>query len=154
MGRHSGFIALNTGIGSGAGGILIPESKSDVNALLEHLKKMAKRKKLFNLVVVAEGNENGSAHDIADIVKKEFNQYEPKVTIIGHLQRGGSPTALDRLIASEMGYHAVEFLMQGQSDIMTGTQNSKIVPVPLIDAIKKSKKPEKSMLKMANILSL
>ncbi|NNF34839.1 MAG: 6-phosphofructokinase [Saprospiraceae bacterium] len=154
MGRHSGFIALNTGIGSGAGGILIPESKSDVNALLEHLKKMAKRKKLFNLVVVAEGNENGSAHDIADIVKKEFTQYEPKVTIIGHLQRGGSPTALDRLIASEMGYHAVDFLMHHKSDIMTGIQNSKIVAVPLQDAIKKSKKPEKSMLKMANILSL
>ena len=154
MGRHSGFIALNTGIGSGAGGILVPESKTDVNALLDHLRKMAKRKKLFNLVVVAEGNENGSAHELAAIVKKEYDQYEPKVTIIGHLQRGGSPTALDRLIASEMGYHSVLHLMSGKGDVMMGIQNSKIVPVPLADAIKKSKKPDKDMLKMANILSL
>lgn len=154
MGRHSGFIALNTGIGSGAGGILIPESNSDLNVLLDHLKKMAKRKKLFNLVVVAEGNENGSAHDLANIVKKEFDQYEPKVTIIGHLQRGGSPTALDRVLASEMGFHGVEALMNGQSDVMMGSQNGKIVAVPFEDAIKKSKKPDKGMLRMANILSL
>lgn len=154
MGRHSGFIALNTGIGSGAGGILIPESKSDVGALLEHLKKMAKRKKLFNLVIVAEGNENGNANQLAEIVKKDFHQYEPKVTIIGHLQRGGAPTALDRVLASKMGFHAVESLMAGDSDIMMGYENGKVVKVPLIDAIKKSKKPEKELLRMANILSL
>lgn len=154
MGRHSGFIALNTGIGSGAGGILIPESKTDVNALLAHLQKMAKRKKLFNLVIVAEGNENGNAQEIANIIKTNFKQYEPKVTIIGHLQRGGSPTALDRLIASQMGFHAVEQMLAGARGVMMGTQHGEIVAVPLEDAIKKTKKPDKAMLRMADILSL
>jgi 6-phosphofructokinase 1 len=154
MGRHSGFIALNTGIGSGAGGILIPESKTDVDALLAQLNKMALRKKLFNLIIVAEGNENGSAHDLAEIIGKNFPLFAPKVTIIGHLQRGGAPSALDRLIASEMGFGAVEALLAGKSNIMVGIQNNKISEVPLEDAIKKAKKPEKSLMRMASILSL
>lgn len=154
MGRHAGFIALNTGIGSGAGGILIPESKADVSQLMDHLKKMAKRKKLFNLVIVAEGNENGNAHEIARIVKQNNDEYEPKVTVIGHLQRGGSPTALDRLISSQMGYYAVHALTHGKSGVMIGIQNHKPSYIKFDDAINKVKKPEKELIEMASILSL
>jgi 6-phosphofructokinase 1 len=154
MGRHSGFIALSTGIASGAGGVLIPESSSDVDTLLDHLRKMSKRNKLFNLIIVAEGNENGNAHQISEIIKKQFTKYEPKVTVIGHLQRGGSPTALDRKLASLMGYHAVLKLMAGESSIMTGFQNNRIVSIPIIDAIEKSKAPSQEMIDMANILSM
>lgn len=154
MGRHAGFIALNTGIGSGAGGILIPESKSDVDQLMLHLKKMAKRKKLFNLVIVAEGNKNGTAHEIAQIVRQNSDKYEPKVTVIGHLQRGGSPTALDRLIASQMGYYAVLALIEGKSGIMIGIQNHEPSYIKLDDAIRKVKKPEQELIQMANVLSI
>jgi 6-phosphofructokinase 1 len=154
MGRHAGFIALNTGIGSGAGGILIPESKADVGQLMDHLKKMATRKKLFNLVIVAEGNENGNAHELARIVKENNDDYEPKVTVIGHLQRGGSPTALDRLIASQMGYYAVEALTHGKSGVMIGIQNHKPSYIKFDDAINKVKKPDKDLIEMASILSL
>jgi 6-phosphofructokinase 1 len=154
MGRHSGFIALSTGIASGAGGVLIPESSSDVDTLLDHLKKMAKRNKLFNLIIVAEGNENGNAHEIAAVIKKQFIKYEPKVTVIGHLQRGGSPTAMDRRLASEMGYHAVLKMMAGESAIMTGFQNNQVVSVPLIDAIEKAKNPTQALIEMASILSM
>ena len=154
MGRHTGFIALNTGIGSGAGVILIPESKTDVNKLMDHLNKMAKRKKLFNLIIVAEGNENGDAHEIAKAVKKANSDYEPKVTIIGHLQRGGSPTALDRLIASKMGCYAVEALMKGKSGIMIGSQNQKPSEISFDDAINKVKNPDKELRRLASIISL
>src|SRR5688500_11437441 len=108
MGRDTGYIALNTGIVSGAGAILIPESKIDVDTFIKHLEKSAKRQKLFSLVIVAEGNENGNAQKLADEIRKRFPEYDPKVTIIGHLQRGGAPSALDRLIASRMGIAAVE----------------------------------------------
>jgi 6-phosphofructokinase 1 len=154
MGRHSGYIAMHTGIASGAGGILIPESKSDVESLLDHLRKMAKRNKLFNLIIVAEGNENGSAHEIAEIVKSRFPRYEPKVTVIGHLQRGGSPTAFDRMIASELGFQAVEELMRGGSSVMAGIENNEVVFVPLEDAINNEKVPPKSLQRMASILSM
>ena len=154
MGRDTGFIALNTGIGSGAGGILVPESKTDVDDLMKRLKIMAKRKKLFNLIIVAEGNENGDAHHLAQIIRKRFDDYEPKVTVIGHLQRGGSPTALDRIIASRMGAGAVEALLAGKSNIMVGIENGQLSHVPLKDAIRKHKDISKDMLRLGEILSL
>ncbi|MDX1477376.1 MAG: 6-phosphofructokinase [Saprospiraceae bacterium] len=154
MGRDTGFIALNTGIGSGAGGILIPESKSDVDTLLERLNRMAKRRKLFNLIIVAEGNENGNAQALAKLVSKRFSEYETKVTIIGHLQRGGAPTALDRLISSRMGHSAIEGLLKGKHDVMVGIQRDDIVFVPMKDAVTGKKMPNPALLEMAEILSL
>ncbi len=154
MGRDTGYIALNTGIGSGAGAILIPESSIDLDLLIQHLEKGEKRKKLFSLIVVAEGNENGNAQQLANEISIRFPEYETKVTIIGHLQRGGAPSALDRLIASRMGYTAVESILQGHTNKMVGIQNSHMQLVPFDDAINRHKEIDKELLKMADILSL
>ena len=154
MGRDTGYIALNTGIASGAGAILIPESSIDLDLLMKHLEKTAKHRKLFSLIVVAEGNENGNAQELANEIKKRFPDYDTKVTIIGHLQRGGSPSALDRLIASRMGYSAVESIIQGHTSKMVGIQNNHIQLVTFDDAINKSKTIDENLLKMADILSL
>lgn len=154
MGRDTGYIALNTGIGSGAGAILIPESKIDVDDLIKHLEKTAKRQKLFSLVIVAEGNENGNAQQLATEIKSRFPEYDPKVTIIGHMQRGGAPSALDRLIASRMGYRAVEAVLEGHFNQMVGIQNNQMVLIPFDDAIRKVKAIDRDLLRMAEILSL
>ena len=154
MGRDTGYIALNTGIGSGAGAILIPESSIDVEELIKHLEKTAKRQKLFSLVIVAEGNENGNAQTLANEIKSRWPEYDPKVTIIGHMQRGGAPSALDRLIASRMGYKAVEAIMAGHYNEMVGIQNNEIVFVPFDEAINKTKSIDNDLLRMAEILSL
>jgi 6-phosphofructokinase 1 len=154
MGRDTGYIALNTGIGSGAGAILIPESTIDVDTLIKHLEKTAKRQKLFSLIIVAEGNENGNAQKLADDIRKRFPEYDPKVTIIGHLQRGGAPSALDRLIASRMGFTAVEAVLQGKSNVMVGIENNQMVLVPFDDAINKSKEINRDLLRLAEILSM
>jgi 6-phosphofructokinase 1 len=154
MGRDTGYIALSTGIGSGAGGIMIPESKMDVNDLIRHLEKTAKRQKLFSLVIVAEGNENGNAQQLAEQIKAKYPIYDTKVTIIGHLQRGGSPSALDRMIASRMGYTAVEALLEGEYNKMVGIQNQQMVLIPFEEAITKTKEIDRELLKIAEILSL
>ncbi|MFZ1751945.1 MAG: 6-phosphofructokinase, partial [Saprospiraceae bacterium] len=120
MGRHSGFIALYTGIGSGAGAIFLPETDTSVDNLVATLKKSVKRKKLFNLVIVAEGNQNGDANEIAKLVKAQNPEFDIKVTIIGHLQRGGSPTAMDRVLASRMGHSAVLGLLRGDGGVALG----------------------------------
>ncbi|MFT4759893.1 MAG: 6-phosphofructokinase 1 [Paraglaciecola sp.] len=154
MGRHSGEIALYTGIGSGASGILIPEKSSDSESLINLLKKGIKRKKLFSMVVVAEGDETGGAMAIAEKVRKEFPHFETKVAIIGHLQRGGSPSASDRVLATRLGYGAVEGLLNGQLDVMAGSINSKIVYTSFDDAINKKKHPNQDLLALAEILAL
>lgn len=154
MGRDTGFIALNTGIGSGAGGILIPESKSDVNALLSRLGKMSRRHKLFSLVIVAEGNENGNVYEMAKLIQEKFTDYETKVAIIGHLQRGGAPSALDRLIASRMGFAAVEALLAGKQGVMIGIERNEVTYVPFDKAINQRKEPDPEMMRMAEILAL
>lgn len=154
MGRDTGYIALNTGIGSGAGAILIPESTIDVEMLMVHLEKTAKRQKLFSLVIVAEGNENGNAQKLAEAIRKKLPDYDPKVTIIGHLQRGGAPSALDRLIASRMGFAAVEALLKGETNVMIGIENNNTVLVSFEDAINKSKAINQDLLRLADILSM
>ncbi len=154
MGRHSGFIALNTGIGSGAGCVMIPEKEMSIDELVALLKKSAMRKKLFSLVIVAEGNPNGDASEIAKKLKKKFEYYDAKVTIIGHLQRGGSPTCLDRVLASRMGFSAVEALLNGQRNVLVGIVNSEVKFTPFNDAIKKVKPMNKDLVRMAEILGL
>ena len=154
MGRHSGYIALYTGLASGAGGILIPELRTDVETLFSDLQKMLRRKKLFGLIVVAEGNENGTTQQVADLVAKRFTDYEIKVTVIGHLQRGGAPTARDRILATRMGHGAVTGLLKGEAGKLCGIHNNEVVYVPFTDAIKKKKRIEKELLAMAEMLSL
>ncbi len=153
MGRHSGYIALHTGIGSGAGNVLMPENQITVKELMDGLESRD-RKKLFNLIIVAEGNPNGDAAEIAAQVKKDYKDYDVKVTVIGHLQRGGSPTCHDRVLASRLGYEAVEALLKGQNRVAVGVVNDKINYCPFEDAITKSKKPGSEMIEMAKILAM
>ncbi len=154
MGRHSGFIALNTGIGSGAASVMIPEVEATLEGLIETLRKGAKRKKLFSLVIVAEGNRYGGAAEIAKKVQEAFNYYDTKVTIIGHLQRGGSPTAMDRVLASRLGFGAVEGLINGEKNVMVGIMNNKVCYTPFEEAISKAKTPDKDLIRMAEILAI
>ncbi|MEM8527831.1 MAG: 6-phosphofructokinase [Bacteroidota bacterium] len=153
MGRHAGFIALSTGIGGGAGAILVPETETPIEALCDLLKKGVYSKKLFSVVIVAEGNQNGGAIEIAEKVKEKFNHYDSKVTIIGHLQRGGAPTALDRLLASRLGFKAVEKLVEGKKNVALGLVNNEVVETPFEDAISKQKPLNHDLLRMADILA-
>lgn len=154
MGRHSGYIALNTGIGTGAGSVLIPEIESPVEQLIDRLKKGVKRKKLFSVVIVAEGNKYGGAIEVAQKVREQFDFYETKVTIIGHLQRGGSPTCLDRVLASRLGFAAVEGLLAGQKNVMVGLVNNEVSFTPFEEAISIQKPVQGDLLRMAEILAL
>lgn len=153
MGRHSGFIALHTGIGSGAGKIFLPETDTSVEYIEKFLKKSKKAKKLFNLVIVAEGNKNGNAMEIAAKVKEHIPEFDVKVTIIGHLQRGGSPSCHDRLLASRLGYNAVLSLIEGRSGIALGVINDTISYTPFKDAIEKTKVPNEELIRMSDILA-
>lgn len=154
MGRHAGFIALNTGIGSGAGYVIIPESVRTIEDLLEELQMNARRKKLFSLVIVAEGSKIGGATQIAQKVQEKLDFYDIRVTIIGHLQRGGSPTAQDRVLASRLGHAAIEGLISGQKDVMAGIINNEIAYTPLNDAINLTKAPDEALQRLAEILAL
>ena len=154
MGRHAGFIALNTGIGSGAGYVIIPESVRTIEDLLEELQMNARRKKLFSLVIVAEGSKIGGATQIAQKVQEKLDFYDIRVTIIGHLQRGGSPTAQDRVLASRLGHAAIEGLISGQKDVMAGIINNEIAYTPLSDAINLTKAPDEALQRLAEILAL
>ena len=154
MGRHSGYIALHTGIGSGASSIFLPETDTSIKDLSEMLTKSAKRKKLFNLIIVAEGNKNGNAMEIADKIKTLNPEYDTKVTIIGHLQRGGSPSCLDRVLSARLGFAAVNTLLEGKSGVALGVLNDKISYTTFEDAITKTKKLNKDLVKMAEILAM
>lgn len=153
MGRDAGFIAINAGIGSAAAAILIPENKTPIENLVEKLKSRTKAMKTSNIVIVAEGGKSGSAQEIADKVKKFLPYYDIKVTILGHLQRGGAPTSFDRLLASKLGVAAVEGLMQGKYDVMAGLINNKVVFTPIVKAIVGDKTVDEEDLRVANILS-
>ena len=154
MGRHAGFIALNTGIGSGAAATFLPETNWGSEELLKMLKKAAKRKKLFNIVVVAEGNKNGSAHQLAKEVNKKLKDYDTRVTTIGHLQRGGSPSAADRVLASTLGYEAVQCLVNGTYNQALGLVNSQLKMCSFEDAITLKKELNQEMLDLVNVLAM
>jgi 6-phosphofructokinase 1 len=154
MGRDAGFLALRGGIASGAEAILIPELKTDTINLHDHLAKEYKRKKLTNIVLVAEGDETGGAFKIAEEVKEDFKGFDIRVTVLGHLQRGGSPSAFDRVIASQMGVAAVEALMDDQQSVMVGMINREIVHTPFNKTIKHQKDINQKLLEVQEILSI
>ncbi len=154
MGRHAGFIALETGIASGAAATFLPETDWGIDELLSMLKKAAIRKKLFNIVIVAEGNKNGDANELARLVHENLDSYETRVTTIGHLQRGGSPTASDRVLASRLGYEAVNSLMKGVENKALGIVNDKLHKVDFWDAIHKKKELNQEMLQMLEVLAM
>jgi len=153
MGRDAGFIAVSAGIGSGAAATLIPERKMPVETLIERLKSRAKAKKQSNIVIVAEGGKSGGALEISQKVKKYLPNYDIRVTILGHLQRGGSPTSFDRTLASKLGVAAVEGLINGKADVMVGIINNKIVYTPIKKAIVDDKEVDEDDFRIAKILS-
>ncbi len=153
MGRDAGFIAINAGIGSAAAATLIPEKKMPIEKLVDRLKARKKAMKQSNIVIVAEGGKSGGAAEIADKIKKQLPSYDIKVTILGHLQRGGSPSSFDRVLASKLGVAAVEGLMQGKYDVMAGIINNKIVFTPITKAIVDDKEVDEDDFRIAKILS-
>jgi len=153
MGRDAGYIALHSGIATGAENILIPESKTDMEEILASLSEKEKRKKLVNLIVVAEGEEFGGAEKVAARVREHLPKADIRVCILGHIQRGGSPTCEDRLIASHMGYYAVESLLVGRSNVMVGVVNNKIHYTPFDKAIKEKQKIGQEWIKIVKILA-
>lgn len=154
MGRHAGFIALSAGIGGGAECILLPETDTPLDTLCNNLRKGLVRKKMFSIVIVAEGNKNGDAAEVAAKVKAQVPELNTRVTVIGHLQRGGSPTALDRVLASQLGFNAVEKLLAGEKNVAVGLINNKVVCTPFKDAIEKKRELDQDLLRMSRILPL
>jgi 6-phosphofructokinase 1 len=154
MGRDTGFIALSTGVASGAGSIFLPEIEGELSSLIDMLRKGQKRQKLFNIVIVAEGNKNGGAAEIAKLVNSELPGFDIRVTVIGHLQRGGSPTWRDRVLASKLGVHAVECLLSGKSGVAVGIINHEIVLTPFEEAITKHKELSLDLMRIAGILAM
>ncbi len=153
MGRDAGYIALHSGIATGAEHILIPERKTDMEELIESLTEKERRKKLVNMVVVAEGDDFGGADEVAKIIKERIPTADTRVCVLGHIQRGGSPSCLDRLIASRMGYSAVECLMEGRYNVMVGIMNNKMHFTPLERAVKAKQKITDEWLKIVKILA-
>jgi 6-phosphofructokinase 1 len=153
MGRDAGYIALHSGIATGAENILIPERKTIINDIIHALEEKERRHKLVNLIVVAEGDEFGGANEVAKIIKGRLPQQEVRVCILGHIQRGGSPSCADRLIASRMGYHAVECLMEGRHNVFVGIVNNKMNYTPLNEAVKKKQRISEEWMKIVKILS-
>ena len=154
MGRHAGFIALNAGIGSGAESVLVPEVHASVEELVYKLKRGFRRNKLFSLIIVAEGNKTGDAQQVAEMIKNHFDEIDAKVTIIGHLQRGGSPTCIDRVLASRLGRAAVEAILAGKENLMVGIVNSQITFTPFEEAITKQKNLDRDLIELAEILAM
>ncbi len=153
MGREAGMIALTSGIAVGAEAILIPETKTKIEQVINILERGWKRKKTSMIVIVAEGDDAGGAYAIAKEVKKRFNQFDTRVSILGHMQRGGSPTYADRLLASRLGVAAVEALIDGRKDEMVGLINNKLVYTPFKEVASKKKDINVDLLRIADILS-
>lgn len=153
MGRDAGYIALHSGISTGAEHILIPERKTDMEALLISLQEKEKRRKLVNLVVVAEGDDFGGANEVSKIIRERLPNTDIRVAILGHIQRGGSPTCLDRVIASRMGYAAVGSLIEGRHNVMVGIVNNRIHYTPLDNAVKAKQRISEDWMKIFKILA-
>ncbi|MEO5681044.1 MAG: 6-phosphofructokinase [Chitinophagaceae bacterium] len=153
MGRDAGYIALHSGIATGAEHILIPERKTDIELVVESLLEKEKRRKLVNMVVVAEGDGFGGGEEVCKVIKERMPNADVRVCILGHIQRGGSPSCLDRLIASRMGYHAVETLLEGRYNVMVGIQNNKILYTPLEKAVKAKQKISDQWMRIVKILA-
>jgi 6-phosphofructokinase 1 len=153
MGRDSGYIALHSGISTGAENILIPERRTDIEAVIVALAEKERRQKLVNLIVVAEGDGFGGADEVAKIIKERMPSQEVRVCILGHIQRGGSPSCFDRVIASRMGYAAVECLIDGRHNIFVGILNNRLHYIPLTEAVKKKQRISEEWMKIVRILS-
>ena len=156
MGRDAGFLAQNSAIASGAEAAIIPESATDVDQLAEFIERGKRKSKNSAIVLVSEAQKNGvgGAMYYAERIKKEYPQFDARVTILGHLQRGGKPTAYDRILASRMGYAAIDALLEGQRNVMIGLKNDEIVYVPISKAVKMDKPINQELISVLNVLSM
>jgi 6-phosphofructokinase 1 len=154
MGRDAGFIALNSGIASGAVDILIPEQKDSFDDLMECFEKAKKRGKNSSIVIVAEGEKLGNAYELAEQTKIKFPNYDIRVSVLGHIQRGGSPSCADRVLASRLGFGAVVGLLKGLTNVMAGIQSNQLVYTPIDDAIKKHNEINQDLLLISEVLAL
>lgn len=154
MGRNCGALALNSAIAAGAEAAIIPEISIEKDQLHEFISQGFRKTKNSSLVLVAESEITGGALQLAERVKNQYPQYDVRVSILGHLQRGGSPTAQDRILASRMGYAAIESLQENQRNIMIGVRNEEIVYVPFSKAIKKEKPINPELVELLRVLSI
>jgi 6-phosphofructokinase 1 len=154
MGAEAGWIALYSGIATGAEAIIIPELKGEERDIKKMIEAGNVRKKSSNLIIVAEGDQSGGAFAIAEKVKADFPEYDIRVSILGHLQRGGSPSAIDRVNASRLGHAAVEALLDGQQSVMVGLSNAEIVLISFRRAVKLHKDVNHNLVELARILSV
>jgi len=155
MGRDAGHIALNAGIGAGAEEILIPEEDMGLDRLLESLRRSKTSGKSSSIVVIAEGDKIGkSAFELKDYVEENMPEYDVRVSILGHMQRGGSPSCFDRVLASRLGVKAVETLLEGKSNYMVGLSKDEIVLTPLEHAVKGKSQVDKELIRVSDIVSI
>lgn len=153
MGRDAGFLAQNSAIASGAEAAIIPEDSTDVDQLAQFMERGIRKSKRSCIVIVSESPKCGALY-YAERVRNEFPQYDVRVSILGHLQRGGRPSAHDRILASRTGVGAIQAVMQGQRNVMVGVRNNEIVYVPLSEAIRSDKPFDKSLIKVLDELSI
>ena len=154
MGKDAGYIALRSGIAIGAQEILIPEVNTKINDLIDSLKNSKKSGKTSSIIVVAEGYKPGkNVYQIADEIQEKLPNYQVRVSVLGHIQRGGRPSCFDRVLGTKMGVKAVELLKNAKTGIMVGTQHGKIVTVPLKKAISEKTKIDKDLLRISKIMN-
>lgn len=153
MGRDAGFLAQNSAIASGAEAAIIPEDSTNVDQLARFMERGIRKSKKSCIVIVSESPKCGALY-YADRVRKEFPNFDVRVSILGHLQRGGRPTAHDRILASRTGVGAIEAIIQGQRNVMVGVRNNEIVYVPLVEAIRSDKPFDKKLIKVLDELSI
>ncbi|OQX33420.1 MAG: 6-phosphofructokinase [Oceanospirillales bacterium LUC14_002_19_P2] len=154
MGRDAGFIALNSGIGCGAEEILIPEANRGIDHLIKSLERSDRTGKTSSIVLVAEGGKDGGAFEIAKTLEAKLPDYEARVTVLGHIQRGGRPSCFDRVLASRLGVAAVKTLLEGNSSVMVGVRNNAVALTPFAEAISKHNAIDKELLEVADIVSI
>ena len=154
MGRDAGFLAQNSAIASGAEAAIIPEDRTDIDQLAQFIGRGIRKSKNSSIVLVSESKKDGGAMHYADRVRKEYPEYDVRVTILGHLQRGGRPSAYDRILASRLGVAAVEALKDGQRNIMVGIKNDQVVYVPIAKAVKIDKPIDRELINVLTVLSI
>jgi 6-phosphofructokinase 1 len=146
--------ALRSGIATGAEAILIPESPTFIDQLMDKIENDWRKNKTSGIIIVSEGDDFGGALEVADEVNKKFPEFETRVTILGHIQRGGSPSAFDRVMASGLGHAAVKALLAGEKNIMIGSMNRKVVYTPFERSIKRHQEINVELYRIAQVLSI
>ena len=152
MGRDSGFIAIDVGVAGGAEEVFIPENMANIDQAIQSIKRGVARGKSSSILVAAEGQKQGRAYDLAEQIRRKAG-FESKVCVLGHIQRGGPPSARDRILASRLGFAAVRALQQGLSDIMVGVQSGQVVPVALHECCTKKRRVPNELIDLANLLA-